>query len=302
MTAASSPTPGPVRPLDWARQTGKVSLVLDQLQTKLQKRRRRQRRTAVSCAAALVIAVVAAWAVPLVRDTGTITTAAARRQTVALADGSTLELNAGTDARTDFRYGRRTVRLERGEAFFSVANDPGHPFLVETSAGIVRVTGTQFNVRLTADHRAEVTLLEGAVTVQPSASSSQWTGSQPSPSDPSTFTSQLSTGSLNLTPSQQIRLGEPVPVIRTLTAAQSENVVAWRTGRVVLDGLTLGEAAARFAAYHGRTIAVAPETAALRVGGSCPLDDLPGFLDFLGEALPVRVLSRADGGFRILAK
>lgn len=251
-----------------------------------------------------MIAVVAAWVVPMVRDTGTITTAAARRQKVALADGSTLELNAGTDARTDFRYGRRTVRLDRGEAFFSVANDPAHPFLVETSAGTVRVTGTQFNVRLTADHRAEVTLLEGAITVQPSAAASPLSapGSRPSASDPSTFTSQLSTGPLNLTPGQQIRLPESAPVIRTLTAAQSENVVAWRTGRLALDGLTLGEAAARFAAYHGRTIAVAPETAALRLGGSCPLDDLPGFLDFLGEALPVRVLSRADGGFRILAK
>lgn len=297
MAATQPSAPGQVLPLDWARHTGKVSLVLEQLQTKLKQRRRRQVRAAGTLAAALVLAAVVSWAVPFVRDTQTLTTAAAHRQTVALADGSTLELNARTDARTDFRYGRRTVRLERGEAFFSVAKDSAHPFLVETSAGTVRVTGTKFNVRIAADHHAEVTLLEGAVTVAPSAASSR-----PSAISSQLLGAQLSTGALYLTPNQQTTFGDSAPVIRTLTDAQTENTVAWRSGRLALDGLTLGEAAARFSSYHGRTISVAPEAAALRVGGSCPLHDLAGFLDFLKEALPVRVLSRADGGFRVIAK
>ena len=40
---------------------------------------------------------------------------------------------------------RRT--LAAGEAFFQVAKDSARPFFVETAAGSVRVTGTQFNVR-----------------------------------------------------------------------------------------------------------------------------------------------------------
>ena len=63
----------------------------------------------------------------------------------------------------DFRYGRRFLRLEQGEVFLSVAKDAASPFLVDTPAGRVRVTGTEFNVRVVAGSRLEVTLLEGEV-------------------------------------------------------------------------------------------------------------------------------------------
>jgi transmembrane sensor len=283
---ASSGAPAPVLPLDWALQAGKVSLVRDLLATKLQRRRRRRLRTAGAIAAAVAIAAFASWAVPFARHTQTIATAPAQRTAVALADGSVAELNARTGLRTDFRYGRRTVRLDRGEAFFSVAKDAAHPFLVETPAGTIRVTGTQFNVRLTPNGKAEVTLVEGSVTVLPSGNLS-------------TLSSQPSTPS-HLLPGQRFDFASPG--IRTLSTAELENSVAWRTGRLALDGLTLGEAAARVAEFHGKTIAVAPDVAARRVGGSCPLADLPGFLEFVKEAFGVRVLQDRANECRIVAR
>lgn len=278
---SSDPSPrAPVRlpghPLDWPRDAGKVELLLQDIEAKLQRKRRRRRRATSAVASALALAAVAFWAIPWVKQTQRIETQTATRQTLALADGSTVELNAHSRLQTDFRYGRRLVRLERGEAFFSVAKDLARPFVVETSLGTVRVTGTQFNVRLDSPETGDVTLVEGHVNFARPDGAAQ-----------------------SLEPGQQVTAEGAV---RRLTDAQLLGVTAWRQGRLVLDGLTLGEAAARFADYHGRGIVVAPEVAGLRMGGSCQLDDLAGFLEFLPQALAVHVLLRGDGSFRVVAR
>lgn len=273
-------------PLDWVRASGQADAVLQDIETKLRHRKTRRIRATGAGLSLIAVAALLFWAVPLARHTHEINTPAAHRQTLALADGSTAELNAQTAVRTDFRYGRRTVILERGEAFFSIAKDPDHPFLVETPSGTISVTGTEFNVRLDRGDQAEVTLLEGAVEFQATGASSSSSLRSPS-------------SVLRLAPGQQI---SPGGAVRTLTPDESANVTAWRQGRLVLDGLTLGEAAARIAAYHGRTIDVDAKVASLRMGGSCPLDDLPGFIEFLPNALSVSVLSNRDGSYRVVAR
>lgn len=263
-----------VKPLDWARQAQLVDPVLREIehQVKLNKKRRLKK---VASATTLGLAVVLFWALPYFQDTGTISTLAANRQSLALADGSRAELNARTTLKTDFRYGRRTVTLTAGEAFFSVAKDPGHPFLVETPSGTVRVTGTQFNVRLEPG-RVEVTLLEGSVDFHDGDTS------------------------VALLPSQQLTSGDAVP--RTLSSTQLDNATAWRSGRLVLAGLTLSEACARFSAYHARPITVPAALASVQLGGACPLDDLKGFLAVLTESLPVSVVTRPDGSLHLVPR
>jgi transmembrane sensor len=215
------------------------------------------------------------WVVPYFRDTQLVTTVAAQRSTLSLPDGSRAEMNAQTTLYTDFRRGRRQVRLEKGEAWFSVAKDAAHPFTVETPGGTVRVIGTQFNVRLAAG-QPEVTLIEGVVAYENAAARVQ------------------------LTPGQQISMaGE----LRQLSFAELENVTAWREGRIVLNGLTLAEAAARFGAFHGKTIAVMPDIATLEMGGSYSLDDLQGFFDALGDdRLSLRVIRRDTDNYGIVRR
>ncbi len=264
-------------PLEWASRPDKVGRLLADIEGKLDRKRRRRARTVRAAAGVLVLAAIGFWAVPYARDTEKIATAAAHRETVALADGSTAELNARTEVRTDFRYGRRTLRLDRGEVYLEVAKDPRHPFLVETPGGVVRVTGTRFNVRLGGDGKPEVTLFEGAVGLQ---------------RDGVSF--------LNLLPGQQF--DGTRNEVHVLSKAELANVRAWQEGRLVLDGLTLGEAVNRMAAYHGREIEVAAAVASYRMGGSCALDDLDGFLAFLPRAVSVQVVPRGNGSFRILAR
>jgi transmembrane sensor len=268
--------------LDWARKVG----LEDELLARIESRLRRRRRVMGGASALLAVLVAVLWVAPWLRDTAEMGTAG-RRQTFSLADGSSMDLNARSSAHTDFRYGRRIVRLDRGEAFFSVVKDPKHPFVVETPAGSVRVTGTHFNVQLISGHEAVVALVEGAVTVTPAS------GAEPP-------NHSLSMAPIHLVPGQVFDSSRPE--LRTLSAAEMGELLAWRQGRLVLDGLTLAEVAARLGAYHGREITVAPDVAGLRPGGAFPIDDLGAFLSALESALSVRVVERSDGSYRIVSR
>lgn len=68
-----------------------------------------------------------------------------------------------TDASED--GASREVELE-GEAYFDVAKDPDHPFIVHTSAIDVKVLGTAFTVKsYPQDETIETTLLRGVIEV-----------------------------------------------------------------------------------------------------------------------------------------
>jgi ferric-dicitrate binding protein FerR (iron transport regulator) len=67
-----------------------------------------------------------------------------------------------------FSGARRTVRLT-GEAYFEVAKDRKHPFVVESPYFTTTVLGTTFNVRAYSPSDASVALVEGRVSVKPNA-------------------------------------------------------------------------------------------------------------------------------------
>lgn len=77
----------------------------------------------------------------------TIIVPAGQRINLILSDNTNLWLNANSEFKypTDFSNENRTVYLD-GEAYFEVSKDENKPFIVKTSKGDVRVTGTSFNV------------------------------------------------------------------------------------------------------------------------------------------------------------
>lgn len=87
---------------------------------------------------------------------------------IVLPDGTRVWLNAASSLRfpTAFAGKTREVTLQ-GEAYFEVAQDAQHPFVVQLAKGSVEVLGTHFNISDYADEQAvTTTLLEGAVRVQ----------------------------------------------------------------------------------------------------------------------------------------
>ncbi|WP_448103441.1 FecR family protein [Pedobacter panaciterrae] len=98
----------------------------------------------------------------------TLSTAKGETYQVRLPDGSLVWLNAASSltystALTERR--QRRVKLS-GEAYFEVAKDKTHPFVVESRGQEVEVLGTHFNVNAYGDEPAiATTLLEGSVQV-----------------------------------------------------------------------------------------------------------------------------------------
>ncbi len=209
-----------------------------------------------------------------------LATKTGERQDIALEDGSRVELNAQTSLAVSFRRDERRVKLALGEAWFSVSKDPKRPFVVEMPAGVVRVTGTEFDVREASGGETEVTVLTGTVHVRASDAAET--------DEP-------------LAPGDQAVMYNGRVTVRQLPDGAVQDVVAWRQGQTVFDNTPLGEAIERFTAYHARKITVDPSAAGLRLGGRFSLNDLDGMLESVESVLPVRVLRGQDGEVRIMA-
>lgn len=86
---------------------------------------------------------------------------------IKLPDGSKVWLNAASTLKfptTFFTTANRKVDLS-GEAYFEVAKDPKHPFIVTTNNQEVEVLGTHFNISGYKGEPIKTTLLEGSVRI-----------------------------------------------------------------------------------------------------------------------------------------
>lgn len=95
----------------------------------------------------------------------TVSVGAGQQARIALADGSTVCLNAGTTLRypTAFGADRRTVELD-GEGYFEVARNERAPFIVHTAKADIEVLGTRFNVEAySSEELFSTALFEGSV-------------------------------------------------------------------------------------------------------------------------------------------
>ncbi len=81
-----------------------------------------------------------------------------------LPDGSTVELNGGSEIFINYSETERHVTLLANEAYFEVAKDSKRPFIVEARGVKVRAIGTAFNVRIEQDE-IEVLVTEGTIQV-----------------------------------------------------------------------------------------------------------------------------------------
>ncbi len=92
------------------------------------------------------------------------------RTYIELPDGTKVHLNHGSK----LSYPRRFIGKERnvelsGEAYFTVAHNPGKPFRVDVNHAIITATGTEFNVMAyPGQQNIETTLVKGKIVFQDS--------------------------------------------------------------------------------------------------------------------------------------
>jgi len=95
---------------------------------------------------------------PLCDDVG-------EQRSIALADGSIIDLNARSRIRVRLSKDERDVELLQGQALFHVAKDNSRPFVVRSDTTVVRAVGTEFDV-YRKKNGTVITVLEGRVVVE----------------------------------------------------------------------------------------------------------------------------------------
>ncbi len=234
-------------------------------------------------AAGLLATAAVAVALVLVRPgqrADTIAASLGQRREFTLADGSRVELNANTSLVVENGRAERRVHLANGEAYFIVSKDKGRPFIVETPAGSVRVTGTIFNVRTEAATELDVTVVEGSVQVRPG-------GEAPS-------------GQRDLKPGDSLSAGGQGVTGHTLSAAELGDTLAWRRGEIVFNGIPLSEALARVSRYYGRQFTASSAAANIALGGRLTIDNLDAFFGGIEQSCKVRATRDASGAVRFI--
>ncbi|MCY3816813.1 MAG: FecR domain-containing protein [Gammaproteobacteria bacterium] len=136
----------------------------------LLRERRTKRRVALSIAFGVLVAIGAAlswFAPPRAPDDSQLQrhfTRIGEQQTIELDDGSIVTLNTGGQLVVDYSGRDRRIMLERGEAYFDVADVTGRPFTVDLGVRSVTAVGTAFNIRKHPEG-CQIAVIEGAVAL-----------------------------------------------------------------------------------------------------------------------------------------
>jgi transmembrane sensor len=201
-----------------------------------------------------------------------LVTGRGQRQRFTLADGSVVDLNAETRLRVMFERSERRVALDEGEAIFDVVSDKSRPFTVAAGGRMVRVVGTQFDVR-NRKGALSVTVARGKVEVRPSASADRIYA---------------------LTPGQ--RLDVSAAGVEKARFVDPEEAFSWRAGRLVYRDEPLSEVVADLNREFPEQIEIGdPELAAIPITGVIVLDDPRSVMTRLSLMLPIRTVPSAQG-------
>lgn len=95
-----------------------------------------------------------------------VTTPRGKEYHLTLSDGTQVWMNADSKLEfpKQFKGSQRKIKLQ-GEAYFEVAKDAQHPFIVETEFFNTTVLGTTFNIKAYTPKDANIVLIEGSVRV-----------------------------------------------------------------------------------------------------------------------------------------
>lgn len=204
----------------------------------------------------------------------TYATVVGEQRSIALEDGSIVELNTQSSLRTRFTAAERTVELLRGEAIFKVAKDTQRPFRVISGASEIVAVGTAFNVYArSAGAGTVVTVIEGRVRVghiDDQASRNPRTGEQ------------HHAGDVELARGEQAVIVPKRPIVR-IALEDPAKATAWTERRLIFEETPLAAVTAEFARYYtAKTIRIAdPALAGLHITGVFDASDPASLVDFL---------------------
>lgn len=216
-------------------------------------------------------------------------TVVGQRATVTLPDGTTVTLNTDTVVRTRADGERRLVYLDRGQAFFKVAKDQRHPFIVTAAGRTVTALGTAFDVRV--DGRGlKVVLVEGRVRVESLKRPPNTEKAAPAQDGLAT---EMGPGS---------QLVAPDDADWRVTRTDAARETSWLHGRIVIDDKPLSEVVEELNRYSTRKVVLLdPELGEAHLSGIFRPGDLNGLVIALETSKLGRVADSTGSELRIMA-
>lgn len=230
---------------------------------------RTRMRLWIGGAGVALAASIAAAALLLPARGEAIRTGIGEVRSVALHDGSSLAVDARSDLVTRIGRTARTVALHDGKALFRVRHDDAAPFRVTVGEVTITDIGTVFQVDADRDGgTVEVLVSEGVVEVAAAGR-----------------TVRLAAG-------QRARFvieGTAPAKVEHVDAPGIERAFGWTSGRLDLDGETLGEAVAELNRHNRLQITLAsPALAREKLYGAFRIDDPAGFAQSAAIGLGTR--------------
>jgi transmembrane sensor len=194
-----------------------------------------------------------------------------------LDDGSVVELNRGASIAVAFTRGERRLRLERGEAHFSVAHDASRPFVVDAAGIAVQAVGTEFTVTLEPE-RVAVLVTDGKVRVE-SRDDPAGTGSAPGPIVAAGQRALIARGPVLSSPQ-----------VSAVSAEQIQEQLAWKPRLLDFSESTFEEIAREFNRHNPVKMTLGDASLATRrLSGTFRSDNVQAFVHLLESDFGVRV-------------
>jgi transmembrane sensor len=253
-----------------AQEADELAVYLDAMDHGKDVRRKTRRLGAV----AILLAALFAGSVWLLHPnlfqnlTAQYASASGERRDITLTDGTRVLLDADSALDERFSAGERRVALLRGSAFFDVAHGDQRPFVVNAANGEIHDIGTRFDVNLTSDDGAAVTLESGEALVNIDDMPEK----------------------VVLKPGNRLHFNkagaDPVETV------DLQDALAWRGGRFVFYRARLSDVVSEIARYRrGRIIIVGSSLGLQRVTGSFALADTDAALASLQSIVGFRLTS-----------
>jgi transmembrane sensor len=256
--------------------------------------RRFSRWRVAATAASLAFAATATLFYVQTLQAPTYATAIGEQRSLALIDGSTVELNSRSKIVVRYTAQGRNVELLQGQALFRVAKDASRPFIVKTGATLVRAVGTEFDVYQKRDGTV-VTVVEGRVAIVtdhalpwPDAATSAT--EEPRRSNlafPTVLKGQI--GNILVAAGEQLTVTP-----KLIQIAEHPNIAtatAWTQRQLVFESASLADVADEFNRYNDRQLIVAdPKLETFHVSGVFSSTDPASLIRFLRARPELKIL------------
>lgn len=184
---------------------------------------------------------------------------AGEKRSLRLPDGSQVILNGGSSLILSdaFTTGNREVTLT-GEAYFDVAQNASHPFVIHTTSMDIKVLGTAFNVRSYPDEAMdETSLIRGKVQITLKKAGNQAVDYVLLP-----MQKLVVTKSNNADADNNVAANKPAHIDSLQKNRQIDNLAetAWTENKLAFNNETLETVADKMEKWYGITVEIRNET------------------------------------------